>query len=64
VQALGILLTIMGLFTNYPIAKALLLGITFIMGPVFCGWICPFGTLQDLFGMLGDKIGNQKTYSS
>lgn len=60
VQAFGILLTTIGLFTGYPIAKALLLGITFIMGPVFCGWICPFGTLQDFFGMLGDKLGIKK----
>lgn len=60
VQAFGILLTIIGFFTSYPIAKALLLGFTFIMGPVFCGWICPFGTLQDFFGMLGDKLGIKK----
>lgn len=60
VQAFGILLTIIGLLTGYPIVKALLLGITFIMGPVFCGWICPFGTLQDFFGMLGDKLGIKK----
>lgn len=60
VQAFGIVLTIIGVFTGYPISKALLLGITFIMGPMFCGWICPFGTLQDFFGILGDKLGIKK----
>jgi len=60
VQAFGILLTIIGLFTGYPIAKALLLVITFIMAPVFCGWVCPFGTLQDFFGIIGDKLGIKK----
>lgn len=60
VQAFSILLTIAGVFAGYPIVKALLLGVTFIMGPVFCGWICPFGTLQDFFGMLGDKLGIKK----
>lgn len=59
-QAFAILLTAIGVFRGYPVAKALLLGVTFIMGPVFCGWICPFGTLQDFFGMLGDKLGIKK----
>jgi polyferredoxin len=26
-----------------------------ILGPVFCGWICPFGTYQDLAARLGRK---------
>ncbi len=25
-------------------------------GPVFCGWICPFGTFQELLAKLGRKI--------
>ena len=25
-------------------------------GPVFCGWICPFGTVQEFFSKLGRKI--------
>ena len=25
-------------------------------GPVFCGWICPFGTVQEFFGRLGKKL--------
>lgn len=59
-QALGVLVTIMGLFINYPIANSVLLGITLILGPVFCGWICPFGTLQDIFSTLGQILGIKK----
>ncbi len=25
-------------------------------GPVFCGWICPFGSFQELLGKVGKKI--------
>lgn len=60
VQGIGILLTVIGLFTNYPLANSILLGAIIIMGPVFCGWICPFGTLQDIFAKLGRKLGIKK----
>jgi uncharacterized protein with FMN-binding domain len=60
VQGLGILLTAIGLFTNYPMVNSVLLGAIIIIGPVFCGWICPFGTLQDIFAKLGRKLGIKK----
>jgi len=60
IQGLGIILTIIGFFANYPIANSILLGAIIIMGPVFCGWICPFGTLQDIFAKLGSKLGIKK----
>jgi polyferredoxin len=60
VQGLGILLTSIGFFTNYPMGNSILLGAIIIMGPVFCGWICPFGTLQDIFAKLGSKLGMKK----
>lgn len=34
--------------------------ITIIFGPVICGFICPFGTLQDLFARLGKKLNKTK----
>ena len=27
-----------------------------LFGPVFCGWVCPFGTFQEWVGKLGKKI--------
>jgi len=27
-----------------------------LFGPVFCGWVCPLGTIQEWFGKLGKKI--------
>lgn len=60
IQGLGILLTIIGLFTDFPMIDSILLGVLIIMGPVFCGWICRFGTLQDVFSKLGSKFGIKK----
>ncbi len=30
--------------------------ITLLFGSVFCGWICPFGTAQELIGRIGKKL--------
>jgi len=30
--------------------------LTLFLGPVFCGWVCPFGSIQEWFGKLGKKI--------
>ena len=34
----------------------LLLPAAFILGNFFCGWVCPYGTIQDLFGKIGKRI--------
>ncbi|MBA7579226.1 putative electron transport protein YccM [subsurface metagenome] len=34
----------------------LVLGLTLLFGPVFCGWICPFGTVEEFVGKIGRKI--------
>lgn len=42
------------------ISSVLLMGIIFILsflfGPVFCGWVCPLGSIQEWMGKLGRKI--------
>jgi uncharacterized protein with FMN-binding domain/NAD-dependent dihydropyrimidine dehydrogenase PreA subunit len=53
-------MTAIGFFTNYPMANSILLGAMIIMGPIFCGWVCPFGTLQDIFSNLGSELGIKK----
>ncbi len=48
-----------------------LLALTLVVGRVFCGWICPFGTLHHLFGWIfpsrygkGNKrVESNKTYA-
>lgn len=31
-----------------------------LMGPLFCGWICPFGTFQEWIGKIGKKLFKKK----
>ena len=38
----------------------LVLGLTLLFGPVFCGWICPFGTVEEFIGKIGKKIFKKK----
>jgi polyferredoxin len=41
-------------------ASFILMGIGFVLallfGPVFCGWVCPMGTVQEWVGKLGKKL--------
>ena len=30
--------------------------ISVLLGPVFCGWVCPLGTFQEWIGKLGKKV--------
>jgi polyferredoxin len=30
--------------------------LTLFLGPVFCGWVCPLGSIQEWFGKLGKRI--------
>jgi len=34
--------------------------LSILFGPVFCGWICPFGTFQEFIGKIGRKIFKKK----
>lgn len=38
----------------------LVLVLTLLFGPVFCGWICPFGTVEEFIGKIGRKIFKKK----
>ena len=31
-----------------------------LLGPLFCGWICPFGTFQEWIGKIGKKLFKKK----
>lgn len=38
----------------------LVIALTLIFGAVFCGWICPLGTVQEWVGKLGKKLWGKK----
>lgn len=39
---------------------AIVILLSIVFGPVFCGWICPLGTIQELFSKIGKKIFKHK----
>ena len=45
----------------------ILMGIGFLLailfGPVFCGWVCPLGTVQEWFAGIGRKIFKRRRYN-
>ncbi|GAB1401492.1 4Fe-4S binding protein [Elusimicrobiota bacterium] len=47
-------------FITTLIVSAGLLIFTFIFGRVFCGWICPYGTLMDVFAFLISPVKKYK----
>lgn len=49
-----------GYFMKVKAIFALLILLSFITGNFFCGWVCPYGSAQDFFGAIGDKIFKRK----
>ncbi len=42
------------------ILMLLVLATAVLFGPVFCGWVCPFGSVQEWMGKLGRKLFRKK----
>lgn len=59
-QLLCLILTILGFFTNFKVAMLVIMALTLFSGVFFCGWICPYGFMQDLFSKLGQLLGIKK----
>jgi len=38
----------------------IIFALTLLVGPAFCGWVCPLGSFQEWLGKLGRKISPQK----
>lgn len=53
-------LTLGSLVQKVHEASLVLMGIVFflaiLVGPAFCGWVCPLGTVEELIGKLGRKL--------
>jgi len=52
--AIGTILTTHALYRGMVWAVATIV-LTVVFGRFFCGWVCPFGTMQHFFGWLGSK---------
>lgn len=60
VQLLSLVLTATAFFSNFRAAMLVIMGLTLLSGVFYCGWICPYGFLQDISGKLGRLIGIEK----
>lgn len=66
----GGVVTLYNLFTlgtfikKIHMSSVILMGLIFLLavlfGPVFCGWVCPLGSVQEWMGKLGRKIFKKK----
>ena len=58
-QILFFVLTLVLMGIHLTIGKVLLVSV-FFLGVFFCGWLCPFGSLQEWIGKLGDMLKIKK----
>lgn len=54
----GLLLT--GAYVKLKPVLILLLLLSLVVGNFFCGWVCPYGAAQELFGSVGDRLLKKK----
>jgi uncharacterized protein with FMN-binding domain/NAD-dependent dihydropyrimidine dehydrogenase PreA subunit len=59
-QLLCVLLSVIGFFQSFQVTMIIIMLVGIVGGAYYCGWICPYGTLQEIFGKLGNKIGIKK----
>ncbi|MEA5092045.1 putative electron transport protein YccM [bioreactor metagenome] len=59
-QLLFLVILVVGMYKTVKSAFVILLPLAFIAGNYFCGWICPFGTVQELFGKIGSIVCKKK----
>jgi len=60
VQSVFMLMAFAGLYFGFRMNFKYVMFLSLIAGNFFCGWICPYGTLQEIFGKIGDKVFKRK----
>lgn len=60
IQFLSLLIAIGGFLVSFKGAMLVILTLTAISGPIFCGWICPYGFIQDISSRVGKISGIKK----
>lgn len=60
VQAICLVLAATSFFINFKIAMVAIAALTVLSGAFYCGWACPYGFMQDIFGKLGSLLGIKK----
>lgn len=60
VQILLLALLFAGLYFSIRPVLIVLLPLALLAGNFFCGWICPYGTVQEIFGKIGSLFWKRK----
>ena len=60
VQVIFLLMLFIGLNKTVKPVFVLFLLLSFVFGNYFCGWVCPFGTMQEIFVKIGSLIYKKK----
>lgn len=56
IQITAAIVIVAGGMQSIGVTVPIIMGVTLLGGAFFCGWICPFGTIQDLISKLTWKI--------
>jgi len=59
-QLVFFILLIAGIYMDLRIVIMVLLPATLLFGNFFCGWVCPFGTIQEFMSDIGSKLFKKK----
>lgn len=60
VQLLCLILAAVSFSISFKFTFLLILTLTLFTGVFYCGWVCPFGFIQDSFGHIGTAFGIKK----
>ncbi|MBI9104441.1 MAG: 4Fe-4S binding protein [Spirochaetales bacterium] len=60
VQLVFLVLLIAGIYTKMRMVLIVFLPAALLFGNFFCGWACPYGTVQEIFGKIGSLFIKKK----